>query len=127
MKITVRLLRFISIGSAAAATHFAVVWAAVAFGGLVPLLANVIGWAVAFAVSFAGHHVWTFADQQAPVMQSARRFMFVSAAGFVINEAAYALLLHSSALDYRSALVIVLLGVAVMTYLLSRFWAFKAA
>jgi hypothetical protein len=48
----------------------------------------------------------------------------VSALGFCINESAYALLLHGSGLGYRTALAAVLLGVAVLTYLLSRHWAF---
>ena len=126
MKISARLLRFVLIGTAAAATHFAVVWAVVAAAGLPPLVANVIGWVVAFAVSFGGHFAWTFADQQAPIMQAMQRFAAVSLAGFVVNESLYALLLHGGVLGYRSALVVVLLMVAVMTYVLSRFWAFRS-
>jgi len=125
MNISARLSRFVLIGVAAAATHFAVVWGLVTAFGLPPLAANVAGWIIAFAVSFAGHHAWTFGDQQAPLAQSARRFALVSFAGFAVNEACYALLLRGGWLDYRVALVLVLLAVAGCTYALGRYWAFR--
>jgi len=119
-----RLFWFVATGCAAAAVHFGVVVALVGRFGLPPLLANVAGWAAALGVSFMGHLRLSFADQAAPPARSARRFLLVSALGFGINESAYALLLHGSGLGYRTALAAVLVGVAVLTYLLSRHWAF---
>lgn len=119
-----RLGAFVIVGTTAAAVHFAVVWAAVDGGGLAPLVANVVGWACAFGVSFAGHHRWTFAAQRAPLGRSMRRFVLISAIGFAVNEAAYALLLQTSGLGYRAALALVLVGVAAFTYVLGRHWAF---
>ena len=118
-----RLAWFIATGCAAAAVHFGVVVALVGRFGVPPLLANVAGWGVAVGVSFVGHLRLSFADQQAPAARSARRFLLVSALGFGINEAAYAVLLGSGA-GYRVALAAVLVGVAAITYLLSRHWAF---
>lgn len=115
---------FVAVGCAAAAVHFGVVVVLVGQLGWTPLVANVGGWLVALGVSYGGHRRLTFADQHAPAARSAPRFLAVSTLGFVVNESAYALLLHGSGLGYRAALAAVLVGVAVFTYLLSRHWAF---
>lgn len=118
-----QLLRFGVVGVAAMATHWCVVALLVPFG-IVPLLANVIGFCVAFNVSFFGHHHWTFtsADSQ---KETFKRFLAVAVLGFVINESMYTVLLKLTALDYRIALAIVLVTVAGLTYVLSRCWAFR--
>lgn len=116
---------FVIVGCAAAATHWAVAVACVAWGGLPPLWANVAGWLVAFGVSFAGHYRLTFRHQNAPLLRAARRFFLVSAAGFAVNEAAYALLLAVTPLRYDLLLALILLGVAGGTFILGRYWAFR--
>lgn len=115
---------FIVVGCTAAAVHWAIVVALVSHGGWHPLVANVAGWLVAFTVSFVGHHRLTFTGHGAPVWPAALRFFGVSALGFTINETAYALLLRWSGQHYGLVLAVVLLMVAVLTYLLSRYWAF---
>lgn len=120
-----RWLSFGLVGSAAAAVHFALVVLLVSSQRLEPIVANVIGWLVAFIVSFGGHWRLTFRSQAAPLLRSATRFALVSAAGFLVNETAYALLLGTTALHYATALALVLLGVAVFTYQLGRHWAFS--
>ena len=119
-----RLARFVAVGCAAAAVHLGVVMLVVENHLAPPLLANIVGWLVAFVVSFAGQHRLTFRDRSAPMLRAARRFFAISAAGFATNEAAYGLLLHVSAIRYDVALAIVLVAVAVMTYVLSSRWAF---
>jgi putative flippase GtrA len=104
--------------------HLGVVVALVSYLAIAPLAANVAGWAVAFAVSYMGHARLTFADAGAAANQSAPRFLVISAAGFTVNEAAYALLLGRSGLHYALALGLVLVGVALLTYFSSRHWAF---
>ena len=117
------LLRFGLVGIAAMATHWCVVALIVPLG-LAPLLANIVGFCIAFNVSFFGHHHWTFASADSR-QNTFRRFLGVAVLGFVNNELLYALLLKFTALDYRIALAIVLVTVAGVTYLLSRFWAFR--
>ena len=119
-----RLMFFVAVGCAAALTHLGVVVVLVSRHGQLPLVANVVGWLVAFVVSFAGHWLLTFSAQRAPLWRAARRFFGVSAAGFATNEFAYALLLQWSSLRYDVILALVLIGVAVITYLLSSRWAF---
>ncbi len=124
-KIVGQVAWFVMVGCAAAATHWLVVVAAVSMLGTPPLLANVLGWLTAFGVSFAGHYTLTFRHQKAPFAQALRRFFLVSAAGFVINEAAYAWLLHATTIRYDLLLALILVGIAVMTFILGRFWAFR--
>ncbi|MFO1216862.1 MAG: GtrA family protein [Burkholderiaceae bacterium] len=97
---------------------------AIVRAGLAPLLANPLGWLGAFGLSWAGHQHWTFADAQAPTRRSLPRFAAISFTGFAVNEAAYAMLLHGTALRYDVALGLVLVAVAVLTWIASRLWAF---
>jgi putative flippase GtrA len=115
---------FIAVGCAAAAVHFLVVVLLVSQFAWAPLLANVGGWLVAFVVSFTGHRLLTFRANDAPLWRAMRRFFGVSLAGFAANESTYAALLHLSGLRYDLLLAIILVLVAVMTYLLSSRWAF---
>lgn len=116
---------FIAVGCTAAATHWLVVVIAVGWQGLAPLVANVVGWLVAFCVSFAGHYQLTFRHQHAPPFKAARRFFAVSALGFAVNESAYAVLLHTTALRYDILLALILIAMAFITFILGRFWAFQ--
>ena len=120
-----RVARFVLVGTAAAAVHWSVVVVLVEHAGWRPLLANVLGWLIAFSVSFSGHYRWTFRHHGVPLWRSAGRFFVVSACGFAINELAYALLLRWSALRYDLVLAAVLMAVAGGTYLVSHYWAFR--
>lgn len=120
---TVRLAWFVAVGCAAAAVHLAVVVLLVSGLGQLPLLANIVGWLIAFTVSFSGHWLLTF-DKRAPWWRAARRFFTISMGGFLVNESMYAVLLRLSGWRYDVLLAIVLLVVAVITYLLSSRWAF---
>ena len=94
-------------------------------GGWQPLAANVVGWLTAFLVSFSGHHRLTFRAHGAPILRTLLRFFALSAGGFAVNEAIYALLLGlGRGAGYQWILALVLVGVAGLTYWLSRRWAF---
>lgn len=121
-------MRFIVVGTSAAAVHWAVVRCAVEWFGLVPLVANVLGWMIAFSVSFSGHRLWTFSDTTSlDTGQSLGRFLIVSLTGFMINEATYAVLLQFGWLPYDLTLAVVLVLVAGGTFVVSRAWAFRSA
>ena len=119
-------LRFIVIGCAAAAVHLAVVRLLVGAQLLAPLTANVVGWLVAFGVSFVGHLRWTFAQQRAPLRHALPRFFALSALGFAVNELAYVVALRFIPWRYDVLLAGVLAGVAVGTFVLSKLWAFRS-
>ena len=90
-----------------------------------PLPANVFGWLAALVVSFGGHRYLTFRDAGSRLATSLRRFFVISGCGFALNQAAYAVLLSRGALAYDLALAVVLVTVAVATYVASRLWAFR--
>jgi len=119
-----QLFWFGLVGASAAALHLGLVWLLVAQFSLAPLLANVLGFCGAFVLSFIGHHQRTFAAHAAPMRQALPRFLLVAVLGFACNEVLYALLLQLG-MDYRVALFLVLVAVAGMTWVLSRYWAFR--
>jgi len=119
-----QLMRFGVVGVAAMLVHWLVVAALVPLG-MPPLLANVVAFAVAFQVSYWGHRHWTFTAADLRHRRTLPRFVVVSCSSFVLNEFLYFLLLQYTTLDYRTALTIVLLTVAALTYILSRQWAFR--
>jgi len=120
-----QIVIFIAVGTAAALTHLSVVAAAVELGALRPLAANVIGFGIAFFVSFTGHARWTFPIDRDRFAAARTRFFAVAFTGFALNQTAYAQALQLAGPDYYlHALAAVLLGVAVATFLLSKLWAF---
>ncbi len=118
------LFWFAAVGLTAMAVHLGAVALVLVPLGLSPLVANVIAFLIAFQVSHAGHHRFTFSHQQAPVAQSRWRFFAVACTSFAVNELMYAALLRWTALDYQLALFIVLVLVAALTFASSRAWAF---
>ena len=120
-----QVARFAVVGAAAAATHFVVAVACVRALRIDPQLANVAGFLVAFTISFLGQWRWTFAAHAAPLARALPAFFAVALGGFAANALAYRLLLTYTPLRYDVALALVLIFVAAMTFVLSRFWAFR--
>ncbi len=120
-----QIILFILVGTLAALTHWGIVIAVVRTLELPALLANLFGWLIAFIVSFSGHYWLTFRQQEAKLGPALGRFFLVSAAGFAINEASYALLLKYSGLRYDILLGMILIALAVLTFLAGRLWAFR--
>jgi putative flippase GtrA len=90
------------------------------------LLANIIGFLLAFQVSHSGHRRFTFQDQESPASSSRGRFFLVALLSFAVNEVLFGLLLRFTTLDYRIALGMVLVAVAALTFVLARYWAFAS-
>jgi putative flippase GtrA len=116
------VLAFGVVGTIAASVHFAIV-SLIVPRGVPPLAANVAGFGGAFGVSFTGHNFWSFPSAGREKRRAAARFFVVACSSFALNEALYFAVL-STGLDYRIALLIVLGTVALVTLLLSRYWAF---
>ena len=118
-----QLARFGVVGVGAMIVHWLVAVAIVPLG-IPELIANVIGFGVAFNISYFGHHYWTFAST-AETLTTFKRFLTVAITSFIVNECLYSLLLNFTTLDYKTALAIVLIAVAALTFVLSRLWAFR--
>ena len=121
------LVRFGVVGVSAFLVHFGVVTLWLVPVGLPPLWANVFGFLMAFVVSYFGHRHLTFRATHVVHLQALPRFFAVACLGFAVNETGYFVLLHYANLDYRIALFIVLVAVAVMTFALGKLWAFAGS
>ena len=119
-------IRFALVGGAAAGVHFCTVLLLVQGGNWSPLIANVLAFLTAFQVSYWGHKVWSFKQQDTSHAQSLPRFFLVASASFVLNEFLYFLLLRYTHLPYWLALGMVLVAVALLTFFASKAWAFAA-
>ncbi|BEV73696.1 MULTISPECIES: GtrA family protein [unclassified Paludibacterium] len=121
-----QLFWFGVVGISALIVHFVVVTVFLTPLGLAPLLANIVGFLVAFQVSYWGHRQLTFGQVSVPHHQALPRFFGIACLSFAVNESLYALLLRYTPLDYRVALLIVLFTVAALTFVLSKLWAFRS-
>ena len=114
------------IGCAALATHLLSVMLCVSTFDIPPLSANVLGFLLAFQISYWGHYTWTFKGNESPHKVTMGRFFAVALLGFAVNEGMYAGLLHHTQLPYDIALIIVLFFVSLQTFTLSKLWAFRS-
>lgn len=121
-----QLLQFVLVGGTAAATHLAVVGLLVALLGMPPLAANVLAFLVAFVVSYNGHALFTFSAARARGWPVVARFFAVACLSFVANELLYYIALNWLHWHYFWSLAAVLVLVAIGTFVMSKFWAFKA-
>ena len=119
-------LLFGMVGAAAALTHLLVVALLVQGTGMSPPVANVLGFLVAFVVSYQGHVRLTFGQAQARGWGTVARFFAVACLGFAGNAVLYAAALRWLPLHYLWSLALVLVTVAAGTFVLSKFWAFRA-
>ncbi|MDR3005063.1 MAG: GtrA family protein [Acidovorax sp.] len=119
-------LQFVGVGGAAAATHLAVVFLLVQGLAMAPLVANVLAFLVAFVVSYNGHAWFTFASNAPRGWAVVAKYFAVACLSFVVNELLYWVALHWLHWHYFWSLLGVLLLVAMGTFVLSKFWAFRA-
>jgi len=119
------MVRFGLVGIFATGIHYCVA-VALMTAKILPLVANVGAFAIAFLVSFTGHYFWSFAVARTGVggRRALVRFLTVSLVGFTLNEALFASLLQWTPLHPHLGLLVVLFLVAGLTFVSSRFWAF---
>lgn len=116
-------LAFFAVGTTAAVLHL------LAFGmlkaHLLPELANLLAYLLAFGVSFAGHRWISFQGAQTTFIESLKRFAITSVAGFSSNQLLFVIFYRGFDVNDWLALMLALGLAAVQTFLLSRWWAFK--
>lgn len=118
------VLLFLIVGGCAAGVHYLVTLAADAATAMDPAWSNLIGFVCAFPVSYLGHRRFSFAGTQARHRQALPRLLAVSCTAFVGNQLMLAALLRYTPLPLWIALAIVLVCVALSTWVLGRYWAF---
>lgn len=117
---------FIGVGALAALVHYLVALGAHAWG-ISPANSNWLGFLLAFPVSYWGHRTWSFKHSQSAHISAFSKFFLVALFGFFGNQALLWLGLHYTPLPFWLLLGLVMVVVALSTYVLSRFWAFKHA
>lgn len=118
---------FTVIGAIAAAVHYVIAVTLESSFSVAPAWANIVGFGFAFPVSYVGHSKLSFARHTASHRTAFPRFLAIALTGFLGNQALLLSLLAWLAWPFWITLAIVMVIVAFLTYLLSRYWAFKAA
>jgi len=121
-----RGVRFFAVGTAAAAVHYVVGLAAYSLFGLGPGVANLIGFACGFPVSYSGHRWWTFDTTSEPHSVALPRFLLLQATSFAGNQILLLLAVRWLPLPFWFILGAVLLLVAAVTYIVSQYWVFRS-
>ena len=116
-------LWFGSVGAVAALVHMAVFEVLRHFFS--PECANLGGFVIAFAVSYAGHRRLSFKDATTSTSQSLFRFAATSLSGFATNALSFMALVYVFQWAVWPALIVAMLLAAAQTFVLSRWWAFR--
>lgn len=118
-------LKFLGVGGLATITHYLAVLCLVYMLTLQPEAANVIGFLVAFTVSFFGHWRWTFKEQQARFHHALPAFAIVAVSMFLLNATLFHLMLRNTQIRFEISLLFAQSLVLVLTFLASKYWAFS--
>ena len=115
------------IGAVPAAVHYIVAVTLESGFSVAPAWANSIGFVLAFPVSYLGHSKLSFVRHTASHRTALPRFLAIALTSFLGNQALLLSLLAWLAWPFWITLAFVMVIVAFLTYVLSRYWAFKAA
>lgn len=115
---------FLLVGALAGLVHYLVAVVLEGVYDIQPAWSNLLGFCFAFPVSYVGHRTFSFPDQTKSHRHAFPRFLLVAILGFFANQSLLLLGLHFTALPFWLVLAVVMLLVAVSTYLLSKYWAF---
>ena len=122
-------LFFVIVGSLAALTHFVVLIVLVQWMQISPNGANCGAFLVAFLVGFTGHLNYTFHHQneEKDWKPKLMKWFATSVAGFAFNQTIFVLGISWIGVKYYVLVWIIATGlVTVGTFMLAKFWAFKA-
>lgn len=116
---------FTVVGVVAALVHYVVAVSSEVMYWLSAPHANILGFLFAFPVSYLGHRQLSFSHHTSTHQYALPRFFAIALLGFLANQALVLTILRFTSLPFWLTLGIVMLIIAVSTYLLSHFWAFK--
>lgn len=120
----VRLFRFGVVGVSATLTHAAILWALVESVQMRPSLATVIGFLVAFNVSYFGHYYFTFRSTE-PHKRALPGFALTATAGAVLNWLIFVIGTDLLDWNYWITFLIAVASVPVFVFFVSRRVAFE--
>jgi putative flippase GtrA len=117
---------FLVIGALASIINLILVFIIVYLGLAKPLVANFFAFLIAFNVSYFGHRFLTFSTTTQSHTTAGTQFFINAIIGLVLNEITYYTLLHILHIQYLVALFITMALVAIYTFVVSKFFIFKA-
>jgi len=117
---------FTMVGAAAALVHYIVAVALESGAAIAASNANIVGFLCAFPVSYFGHRALSFSTQKTSHSQAFPKFLMIACGGFLGNQLLVISALHMTSLPFWLVLAVAMVIVAISTYILSRYWAFKA-
>lgn len=120
-----QIIKFVVVGILAALVHLSVLWLLVNLLGVFPLIANAIAFALAFSVSFLGQSLWTFSHKTHNHTAMIRYLVIQLTCSFVLNQGLYTVLIVYTSLNYLVASFMALATIPIITFTLSKYWAFK--
>jgi putative flippase GtrA len=115
--------RFVLVGAAATAVHYALLIGLVEAAGARPVPATVLGSIAGALVGYAGNRQFTF-KSGVPHMRGLPRFLLVALAGLVLNAGIMALLSGPLGIHYLLAQVVATGIVLVWNFAANRHWTF---
>ena len=120
-----QFMLFAAVGGIATITHAATAFAAHQYLDHPPLLANLLGYAFAFLVSYYGNSKMTFKTR---IMNGGQfsRFMAASLVVLALNQATVFLFVTILKAPFTLALIPVVILVPIFSFAASKFWAFSA-
>ena len=112
------------VGVAATLTHYFSAVLAVEVLGLDVLVANILAYCTAVGVSFFGHSLLTF--RAALTHERLVKFVVVSLSALAASQALLWLLTKMDMFGHRIDMLLVVCVVPCYTYLLNKFWVYRA-
>ncbi|MEP2706210.1 MAG: GtrA family protein [Roseibium sp.] len=119
--------KFAIVGIAATLTHAGIAASLLESGTLSAMSSNVVGFLIAFCVSFGGHYFWSFSHlrENSSALRSMLRFLMIALAGFAINSTVLTLWLRLTPWPDLVGLLFSIGIVPALTFLGARLWAFS--
>ena len=118
-----QVAKFGIVGIVATAAHM-IIGTLLIFSETSPNTANLIAFAAAFGIIFDGHFFYSFKGVSKSLMISFSRFGTVAVTGFLFNQSLLSLLIAKTDLLAAVCLIASTGIAAILTFLLSKFWAF---
>ncbi len=123
MALAIQAAVFGAVGLAASLTHFLVASALFSLAAIPIFFANVVGFSIAFLVSYMGHYHLSFRST-APAISALSRFLAVALSGFALNNLVLFILHAGLGFHELVALAGAIVVSAGFVFVLSKLWAF---
>jgi putative flippase GtrA len=120
-----QLIKFAIVGGLSFVIHYSTVIFLVAVFLIRPLVANIFGFSIAMIFAFFGHRFWTFQQSTGRMHTTLFAFFTVNIVNFLINQSLYYVLLTYFHMKYYVALFVVLGMVAIVSFVVNKYWVFK--